>query len=65
MPKITAHTSPTKIYTNFREANVCYFNNNNILTQTQNGFSEGQSTERVIRDSLESIQKTTDVNKKT
>jgi len=49
MPKITAHTSPTKIYTNFREADVCYFNNNNnILTQTQICFREGQSTVTAI-----------------
>jgi len=28
----------------------------NILTETQNGFREGKSTERMIRDFLESFQ---------
>jgi hypothetical protein len=38
---------------------------NNILTQTQNGFREGQSIETAICDFLESIQKATDVKIKT
>jgi len=42
-----------------------YNNNNNNLTQTQNGFREGQSTETSIRDFLESIQKATGVKMKT
>jgi hypothetical protein len=61
-PQITAHTSPTKLYKNFRGADVCCFNKNNILTQTQNGFREGQSTKTAIRDFLESTQKATNVN---
>ena len=41
------------------------FINNNVLTQTRNGFREGQSADTAIRDFVESIQKAKDVKMKT
>jgi hypothetical protein len=39
---------------------IAYITKNNILTEAQNGFKEGKSTETAVRDFLENIQQATD-----